>query len=227
MKKLLLATTAVLLAAPAFAADLPRRSPAIAPAPVFVQAGDWTGFYVGLNVGYFAAKELGDATANIKPDGFTVGARVGYDWQVGGSWVVGILGDIDASFAKDDISTNNMELKIPLIASANLRVGYLITPATLLYATGGFTYADINTTLSALVPAGTPDSAMGWNVGAGIEHRLTQNWSVFGEYRYTSLRLSDPVVAFPSIGRDADAHVFKLGVNYRFGGSSRPVVARY
>jgi len=226
MKKLLLSTAAVLLAAPALAADLPRRAPAAAPAPVMV-AMNWTGLYVGLNVGYVTTKALGDTALNVQPKGMTVGARLGYDWQLNQNWVVGLLGDVDASFAKDDINTNNMELKLPLVASLNVRAGYLITPATLLYATGGFTYADVNVRLGAAVPAGAPSSAAGWNIGAGVEHRFNNNWSMFAEYRYTQLRLSDQFVAFTTLGRDLDAHVFKVGVNYRFGAPARPVVARY
>ena len=52
MKKLCL-TAAILslMAGFAFAADLPARTYAKAPAPVAVAAYNWSGFYVGLNVG--------------------------------------------------------------------------------------------------------------------------------------------------------------------------------
>lgn len=227
MKKILLATTAVLLAAPALAADLPRRSAAVAPAPMFVQSMNWTGFYVGLNVGYVSPEELGTAPNTVQADGFTIGARLGYDWQVGQNWVIGALVDLDAGFGKDTVF--GATAKIPFLASLNLRVGYLITPATLLYATGGYTYADIK--ISAPFPLaglGLPGSADGFNIGAGIEHRFNSNWSVFGEYRYNSLRLDNSLGVFPGAPiRDIDAHSFKVGVNYRFGGASRPVVARY
>ena len=225
MKKILLATTAVLLAAPALAADLPRRSAAVAPAPMMV-AMNWTGFYVGLNVGYVSPEELGTAPAAIQLDGFTIGARLGYDWQVGQNWVVGALVDLDAGFGKDTVF--GATVKTPFLASLNLRVGYLITPATLLYATGGYTYADIKISAPFALPAGLPGSADGFNIGAGIEHRFNNNWSVFGEYRYNMLRMNNPLGVFagPDI-RDVDAHSFKLGVNYRFGSASRPVVARY
>ncbi|MBX9760904.1 MAG: porin family protein [Beijerinckiaceae bacterium] len=226
MKKLLLATTAILLAAPAFAADLPRRSAAVAPAPMFVQSMNWTGFYVGLNVGYVAAEELGVAPATVQASGLTLGARVGYDWQVGQSWVIGAFVDLDAGFAKETVF--GVEVKTPLLASINLRAGYLIAPSTLLYVTGGYTYADIKLSAPFALPVGLPGSADGYNIGAGIEHRFNNNWSVFGEYRYTALRLNNPLGVFPGPDvRDVDANVFKVGVNYRFGGASRPVVARY
>jgi outer membrane immunogenic protein len=222
MKKLLLATTAVLLAAPALAADLPRRSGAVAPAPMMV-AMNWTGFYAGLNVGYASAEELGVApgpTAELK--GFTIGARLGYDWQIGPSFVVGALLDLDAGFIDDTIAPG-IKAKSQFVGSLNLRAGFLMTPATLLYVTGGYTYADVK--ISGIAIPGLPDSASGFNVGAGIEHRFNRNWSVFAEYRYNALRLSDRIVPLAN-ARDVDAHTFKLGVNYRFG-SAGPVVARY
>lgn len=51
MRKFLLASAAAItLSTGALAADLPIRGPALAPAPVFV-AMNWTGFYVGAQVG--------------------------------------------------------------------------------------------------------------------------------------------------------------------------------
>jgi outer membrane immunogenic protein len=59
MKKILLSTVALFgLATGAMAADLPRRTvaPVFAPVPVFT----WTGFYVGVNVGYAFAGDDDD-----------------------------------------------------------------------------------------------------------------------------------------------------------------------
>jgi outer membrane immunogenic protein len=223
MKKLLLATTAIVLAAPALAADLPRRSAAVAPAPVMV-AMNWTGFYVGLNVGYVASEELGTAPLSVELSGFTVGARLGYDWQVGSNFVIGAFADVDAAFADDRVF--GVRIKTPLIANINLRAGFLMTPATLIYLTGGYSYADVKITAPFVLPAGLPGSADGWNIGLGIEHRFNQNWSAFVEARYLDMGFARiPFLA----GAPSDANAFqvKVGVNYRFGGAGRPVVARY
>ncbi len=225
MKKLLLATTAILLAAPAFAADLPRRSAAVAPAPMFVQAYNWTGFYLGVNVGYVAAEEIGVAPFSVELDGFTVGGRIGYDMQLNQNWVIGAFADVDAAFAKDTVF-GVVRVKLPMMANINLRVGYLITPATLLYVTGGYSYADVSIKAPFALPAGLPGSADGWNLGAGLEHRFTQNWSAFVEARYLDMKY-DRIVFLAGAPSDANAWQVKVGVNYRFGGSARPVVARY
>lgn len=51
-----LVAAAAFLSSSAFAADLPDRGPAVAPAPVLV-AMNWTGFYVGVHVGGMDARD--------------------------------------------------------------------------------------------------------------------------------------------------------------------------
>lgn len=223
MKKLLLATTAILLAAPALAADLPRRSAAVAPAPVMV-AMNWTGFYLGVNVGYIAAEEIGTAPLSFQNSAFTVGARLGYDFQVSPNWVIGAFADIDAGFGDD--TAFFVKLKTPFFANVNLRVGYLVSPATLLYVTGGYSYADVKLSAPFVLPAGLPGSADGWNIGAGLEHRFNYNWSAFIEARYVDLSF-DRIPFLAGAPDNVNAFQVKVGVNYRFGGPSGPVVARY
>jgi opacity protein-like surface antigen len=51
-KKILAASALSLLPTLALAADLPRRSMAMAPSPVAAPLFTWTGFYAGANAGY-------------------------------------------------------------------------------------------------------------------------------------------------------------------------------
>jgi outer membrane immunogenic protein len=123
MRRLLLSSAALaVMSAGAFAADLPARGPAIAPAPVYVAPiFTWSGFYVGLNAGVgfgnndnrglraFAAPgapgpvldavdfvNAGFATARRDSDrtSFTGGAQIGYNWQFG-AMVFGLEADIN------------------------------------------------------------------------------------------------------------------------------------
>jgi outer membrane immunogenic protein len=114
MKRILLSATLIgLAAAPAFAADLPRKAPPVAPvaAPVW----NWTGFYIGAHGGgvwgrddithstVFAPAGLAfpvDAAAvtassspNLKPNGWIAGVHAGYNMQTG-NFVWGLEGDI-------------------------------------------------------------------------------------------------------------------------------------
>src|SRR4051794_28872212 len=86
--------------APALAADIVRRrapqpysAPAAAPVPLY----NWSGFYVGGNVGY----QSGEATnLGADPNGIAGGVQAGYNWQTG-QFVFGGETDIQASAASD------------------------------------------------------------------------------------------------------------------------------
>lgn len=117
MKRILLATTALAFASPAFAADLaPARMPLKAP-PVVARPFSWTGCYIGghLGVGWghdnfrdpntlfndvaFPGSGLGvfaPTGAGVgfeQGAGFLGGGQIGCDYQFATNWVVGIAGD--------------------------------------------------------------------------------------------------------------------------------------
>ena len=122
------------------------------------------------------------------------------------------------------------------------RVGILATPQVLFYGTGGLAYGSVKTTGSltgftpnggALIATGSnSDVRVGWTVGAGVEGKLTSNWSAKLEYLYMdfdSFRAASFSLAPGStIRADVDTrfrdHVLRVGLNYTFGG---PVVAKY
>src|SRR5215207_3467612 len=103
----LLAVTALTTAglSAASAADLPVRAappaPIFAPVPIFT----WTGFYAGVNAGWGWRSDdrqsviLGGAVPgtlnfdNNNDGGFTGGAQIGYNYQIG-SFVIGLETDI-------------------------------------------------------------------------------------------------------------------------------------
>jgi outer membrane immunogenic protein len=99
MKKCAMGITAVvvLLGAPALAA--PPASP----------AWNWTGWYVGGNLGYSLGKDNGPVTfsdpvtgpllsvnSNTRLDGVIGGLQIGHNWQIQ-NWVYGLEADIQAS----------------------------------------------------------------------------------------------------------------------------------
>ena len=113
-----LSAASMLLAGAAAAADLPRRS--MAPAPVYVPAFTWTGFYLGVSGGGSysdsdiatigtAPGNIAAVAANARPqsvsidsNGFLIGGTLGYNVQYG-SFVFGVEGDI--SYTDNDEST--------------------------------------------------------------------------------------------------------------------------
>src|SRR5262249_7736379 len=107
MKKLMLtvASFAMLVAAPAIAADMARpvlKAPP--PAPVW----NWTGFYIGGNVGYLVEHDQGTSTFtqpgadpftpepnSVAQTSWVGGGQIGYNWQVAPWWVIGVEADWD------------------------------------------------------------------------------------------------------------------------------------
>jgi outer membrane immunogenic protein len=214
MKKILLATVALAaLAAPAAAADLAAR-PTYTKAPVLAPVQTWTGFYLGAMGGY--ANENADFAA--MKGGFA-GGTVGYNWQQGA-----VVFGLEADAAWADISASatalgvTAESKIRDWGTVRGRIGYAFGP-TLLYATGGYAWADNRVTLSA-PGVSLSDSKIhsGWTVGAGVEYMFAPNWSLKGEYLYKSF--GGESYTFTGLGTlttgTLNVHSGQVGINYHF-----------
>ena len=250
MKNFLLPASAVLLTVPALAADLPRRAAAPAPAPVFA-AMNWTGFYVGAQVGY-AWQETGIAqilpsnarvvsrNSTAEAEGLVGGLHAGYNLQYG-AFVVGVEADAELSDLRG-VSPFFLPLtgvfhENRVRASLRARLGVAFDRA-LLYVTGGLAAGQMEYSYGRIIAPPSRVSGksweFGWTLGAGVEYALSPNWSMRAEYRYTDFGehlLPLPVaIAAPAGNRIAYAptdHSARLGLTYRFGGAATPVVARY
>jgi outer membrane immunogenic protein len=139
-------------------------------------------------------------------------------------------------------SNLNIDQSLEWFGTVRGRAGLLVTPKILLYGTGGLAYGSIKTTgtFAGVTPAGvavgsigsSSDTRIGWTVGAGIEGKLTTNWSAKLEYLYLDLDSfragSFSLAPASTIGARVDSHfrdhILRAGINYTFGG---PVVARY
>jgi len=209
MKKVLLATVAVaaLGTAPAFAADLAAKTytkaPALAPLPT------WAGFYIGAMGGY--ASEDNGSNSFDRKGGFA-GGTVGYNWQAG-NIVYGL--EADAAWADVSNSAFGVDAKLDTLGTVRGRIGYAFGP-TLLYATGGYAWADSKISIAGFGSDSHVHS--GWTVGAGLEYMIAPHWSLKGEYLYKSFSSED--YTFPILGTLASGttnfHSGQVGVNYHF-----------
>jgi len=208
MKRLLIATTALtaLAASSAFAADIPARSYTKAPAmlPVY----NWTGFYMGVNLGGAWTSDLtGADTAGV-----IGGAQIGYNWQgLGSPWVLGLEADFQGSSQSESVTVGAVtaNAKLPWFGTVRGRVGYA-WDRVMIYGTGGFAYQHLQA--SATIPGVTisgSDTGFGYTVGGGLEWGFADRWSAKFEYLY--INTDAGVFA----GR-VDNNVGRAGVNYRF-----------
>jgi high affinity Mn2+ porin len=226
------------LTAPVFAADM---APAIAPgSPVFA-SNSWEGFYFGGHVGY----AFGTSSYLSNPPGLSAAGQVGLygqdgqfgplfgGLQAGYNHVTpsGLLFGFEADFSFPDEMKSNLPLtfpaagpslvndKVEIFGSLRGRIGYTFGDY-LVYGLGGFAYnRDLATSTDA---AGEVDSIFfwrpGWTAGAGVEVRLTPNWSAKLEYAF--LDFARAGIFFPIAGERYNSNLTlqtaSLGLNYRF-----------
>jgi outer membrane immunogenic protein len=187
----------------AHAADLPNyNSPIYSPAP---QVSNWQGLYVGGHVGYRFGSV---ANSGFDPSGFSGGLSLGYDWQ-NQDLVIGAVTDLNLSGAKDRVAGARFDER--WFGTTRARIGYSFGNV-LPYLTAGIAYGGLR--LNDGLGGVEGKTHFGWTVGAGMEVRLTGNWSATAEYLY--IDLGERAYALTGQRHDYDASLVKLGVNYRF-----------
>jgi outer membrane immunogenic protein len=252
------------LNAPATAADMrapmPTKAPMLAPAPAFT----WQGFYVGGSLGGrwvdadWTTTNFGIALAPAAPpplvpqgsasyDSSTVRAGVyaGYNWMFAPNWLLGLEADVAWG---DGSKTLNL---IPGLGAAGLgdsssvshewdasiraRLGMLLNPNWLLYATGGVAWQHVEASIVCVASCpvinfggfsigsmrGTAsDTLSGWTLGLGIEGRITGNWIARAEYRYADYGSWNAGFAQNNVALTADielqTHTALIGLGYKF-----------
>ncbi|SDE06383.1 outer membrane protein [Limimaricola pyoseonensis] len=188
-----------LVAAPAFAGGLaePVADPVVPAAPVavapVVTGSDWTGGYVGAQLGYGQA-ETDDDPASFDEDGAIYGAQAGYNYDFG-SFVLG--GELD--FTGTELGNDLTD--IDGIARAKVRAGY-DAGAFLPYLTAGYASAYTSEEIDG------DDQFDGYLYGAGVDYAVSENIVVGAEVLQHE---------FEDVGAvDLDATTAAARVNYKF-----------
>jgi outer membrane immunogenic protein len=198
---------------------------------------------------------------------FAGGLQLGYNWRVNGLWV-GIEGDyskISAGSSNVVVTVQQDSIQIigpnggviggftqtlnrwsttatadaSYLATLRGRVGLQIA-GNVLYATGGFAFADYSSTAdvtrSAVIDNGVRDSwtggvdghSVGWILGGGIERAVTERWVAkvealyydFGskDYALTQVLIETPGTTNIRLAKSDSAHgvMARLGVSYSF-----------
>jgi outer membrane immunogenic protein len=247
--QLLATAAAVALSGGAYAADMDM--PIKAPPPPPIPVAGWQGFYVGGHIGvdrmnadcnspaganadyYYTCGSYYYNSGNQTQDtGVSGGAQVGYDWQ-SRYFVYGVVADWSGMSLKgtNAIAFGSIfyQTKVNWLASFRGRMGLAIDD-TLVYFTGGLAlggvqansgdhYATIGCYPNLCFPVN--QTQVGWVAGAGVEHKLTPNWSFFGEFLYYDLGQTNSAVTHYG-GESYQARYSwevmegRIGVNYRF-----------
>jgi len=218
-----------------------------------VVASNWSGFYLGGNLGSATARDRSSLVGsganeafNLTPDGIMGGVQAGYNLQAG-NWVYGLEADIQGSSQQDNKTcilgctpgqAAAYDATLPWLGTLRGRIGYSVG-STLFYGTGGLAYGDVKTKLAGTAVGATvfntlSETRTGWTVGAGIETPFTflglfgPNWTTKTEYLYVDLGSTSNAAVIGALPVTATTqvheHIFRTGLNYHF---NTPVVARY
>jgi outer membrane immunogenic protein len=218
---------AALLASSAKAADVANFPlPYHASGPIVGSPHDWTGVYLGAQVGYGWGQSSGTQNAGgtffpvvpyaIDPAGAFAGGHVGFNYQIG-ALVLGAEADLEASNLEGSTAfsafdqTYFFNVKADALASLRGRAGWA-RDQLMLYGTAGVAWGHVTSPPLA--------SLDGWRTG-WIEHALPRNWSARVEYRYTDLgRASsfDPILNSTDDNTLA-FHAVRFAVSRKFGGA--------
>jgi len=201
--------------------------------PAFAQTADgpFTGPRVGAVLGYDGLRPGSTADSDIKGDdqsanGLLYGGDIGYDVAFD-RVVVGAEGEITGSTSKvdnDPVDPNQFgygRVKAGRDLYIGGRIGYIVSPKTMVYGKVGYTNARLDLTRNDTVTeTGNHFNLDGYRVGAGIEHELSPSTYAKIEYRYSNY--GDARLEYANGGNtnnfsvDTDRHQVVAGVGFRF-----------
>jgi outer membrane immunogenic protein len=219
----------------------------------------WTGPYVGANVGYgfgddpvsqsetvgapISVSANTTANAPVAPNGLIGGAQIGYNWQGGRNWLLGVEADFQGASQTDTAcgplvcfttaaGTNfvTVQQKLDYFGTLRGRLG-VVNENILYYGTGGAAFGhatetvDLNSSFSApAIFASNSSTAdlIGYAVGGGIEAALWGGWSAKVEYLYMDLGSIGNTVNISTLGTPANIttnsaihdNIVRIGANY-------------
>ena len=182
----------------------------------YTWAGDTGGNFTYRGAGGFAslwARGALPSEVNLNSQGFLAGGQIGYNYRFHEKGVAGLEVDLQgltvgnstlnswqgpaSAFTFLQVQRNQHSL-----GTVRGRIGYLVTPTTLVYGTGGPAFGEAILNASYFSPllrpvlnfgvgpnglSGYVDMRLGWAAGAGVEWAYDQKWSVKGEYLHYDL----------------------------------------
>jgi outer membrane immunogenic protein len=143
-------------------------------------------------------------------------------------------GNTTGVVALTPVTVTTFNQRLDWFGTVRGRIGVLATPAVAAYVTGGLAYGEISTSGTITGQTGTGafttstfganTTKAGWTLGAGVEERLSAQWSCKIEYLYMDLGTVNANGALPTnfiplnvafSSRFTD-NIVRAGVNYRF-----------
>jgi len=224
MKSFLAALLAIFASVTARAADMPVKAPIALPPPY-----NWSGFYLGANVGGAWTSGSLNIPGNNLYGGLTEfigGVQAGYNFQAG-HLLFGVEGDFDgATFGHPAFPTPTLgSVSQNWIGTLAGRVG-LVEDRWLVYGKfgGGWVQSNASLNFPGVTWQGSNTSS-GWLAGAGIEYGFKSHWTL--KLEYDQIMLGNWTSAtVPPIPLNRNLQMVKFGANYKFESGGSDAVER-
>ncbi len=223
------------------AAQSADLSKLVTKAPPAAQTVDWTGSYVGVQVGGgwgHAGQTDGSPfdSGSYNVSGALAGVTWGNNWQVGHT-VIGFESDAAWSHIHGSTdgasgfggpcggSPSHCEATLQAFGTSRLRLGYVFG-RWLPFVAGGMAWGYVHGKEGDTPANGANGSGAefhyGWTAGGGVEAMIAPHWSAKVEYLYADLRNGLAFVDQFGGGAQVDqsvrmhVHIVRAGLNYRF-----------
>jgi len=179
----------------------------------------WEGFYWKPTLGYNSMSFGGTGGRLRDADGITLGASGGYDFRFG-NIVYGPTADLSYDFLYGDSSRidgiSDYKAHTDFDGSVGARAGFLLFDRTLIYATGGYAFANLEVRNGGLGASDT-NFLSGWTAGGGIEYLWSDSNSLRFEYKRVEFS-GDSFDSLPAGHDEVEATMdkFSFGFVHRF-----------
>ena len=216
------------------------------------ESPSWTGGYIGVVGGYgwgdseYESSAVASGTlspilveqdGSVDFEGFLIGGQLGYDFDFGNGFVLGVAGDMSWSdmdgtkCVQFPVCTGSPDdthsyADVDWLATIRGRAGFT-TGSMLIYGTGGLAIAGAEATITYVdgtldTPRSDSNTHYGWVIGAGAEFMIAENMSLGAEYLHVDLGSEDYTFPGPGGGLDVRSEsnlqidIVRASLNLRF-----------
>ncbi len=203
---------------PAVAGGLPQApAPAYDAVPASQQSIDWTGIYVGGELGWAFGNFDNSANGgqnDFNANGLGGGVYAGYNFQVTPNVVVGLETEFNLTDLEKRSSAGGLSIKSSSDWNAAFRgrLGYAFD-RYLIYGAGGLALADLEASANGVKDSKT---AVGWTLGAGAEAAVTNNVVARFDYSYQDFGDQNFNLGGSGVKSEFNNHQVRAGIAYKF-----------
>ncbi len=220
-----------------------RRASGIAGIVLAVAApakADWSGLYIGASIGYQSTDVSWNwvnapaVNESVSHDSGIMGVHAGLQHQWG-QLVVGVESSISNTrpfdYGYGDATVCNVNAgfncsaRLQHLVTIGPRLGWAPNHQWLVYVSGGYAGAHINTRVQNIANPNTDEQTSayhdGWYIGGGVEWNVHGNWILGFEYQHveldSKLHIESVFAGQDNRVADADIDIFRVRLSYKFG----------